>query len=58
MTEQEIRLNIAIWVLITWLQSYDIYRGYRYGPVRRRAMYARARGLIEHDRVLTGRVPL
>lgn len=58
MTEQEIRLNIAIWVLITWLQSYDIYRGYRYGPVRRRAMHARARGLIEHDRVLTGRAPL
>ncbi len=58
MTEQEIRLNIAIWVLITWLQSYDIYKGHRHGPVRRGAMYARARGLTEHDLILTGRAPL
>lgn len=58
MTEQEARLGVAIWALMTWLQSYDTYKNHRYGPARRRAIYARARGLIEHDRVLTGKALL
>lgn len=56
--EAKARLDVALWMLFLWLRSYDLNSSSPYGLVRRRAMYARAAGLLDHDRILTGRVPL
>lgn len=56
--EAKARLDVALWVLFLWLKSYDLHSNSPHGLVRRKAMYARAKGLLGHDKILTGRVPL